>query len=457
MIEKEVDPQDVSTIRDISSQTELSSAVVARMYMKWLIGPISTEDFYEKYWEKQPLCIRRKCPSYYDGWFSKTEMERIFREHSLTYGEEVDLTKYIDGQRFTLNPTGTATSQEVWKQYEDGCSVRLLRPQRYSDELWKLLSILEEEWNCMAGSNVYLTPKGTQGFAPHYDDIEAFLLQVEGKKYWKVYAPMDESSVLPRVSSANFKPEDLLAAPVFQGWLEPGDLLYFPRGYIHQGYCSPEVHSLHVTISTAQQNSWGDFMELLLPTAMKTAIASNVEMRQSLPRDYFNYIGAMHSEIEKDARRTSFFTQTKKHMKSMLAEALTMLDSASDQMACKFLQDRLPPVLNAEEEECSAEGTPTPKIKPDTNIRLLRQGIVRLAIEGGKAVVYHSMENSRQHHEMPLSPLEYELDDAPSIEMILINYPDFVRVGDLPHDDDEDKVELVKSLFAEGILMFEKE
>lgn len=33
----------------------------------------------------------------------------------------------------------------------------------------------------------YLTPPGTQGFAPHYDDIEAFVLQLEGKKKWKLY------------------------------------------------------------------------------------------------------------------------------------------------------------------------------------------------------------------------------------------------------------------------------
>ena len=37
--------------------------------------------------------------------------------------------------------------------------------------------------------NRYLTPAGTQGFAPHYDDIEAFILQLEGKKHWRLYSP----------------------------------------------------------------------------------------------------------------------------------------------------------------------------------------------------------------------------------------------------------------------------
>ena len=34
----------------------------------------------------------------------------------------------------------------------------------------------------------YLTPPGSQGFAPHYDDIEAIVIQLEGRKHWKLYA-----------------------------------------------------------------------------------------------------------------------------------------------------------------------------------------------------------------------------------------------------------------------------
>ncbi|RLO13822.1 hypothetical protein DYB28_009258 [Aphanomyces astaci] len=103
----------------------------------------------------------------------------MLKEHTLAYGEDIDLTKYENETRTTLNPSGTATSKtvrlrfacqwfqptcplQVWKHFEDGCSVRLLCPQKFSDKMWKMLSILEEEWGCMAGSNTYLTPKGTQ-------------------------------------------------------------------------------------------------------------------------------------------------------------------------------------------------------------------------------------------------------------------------------------------------------
>ena len=79
----------------------------------------------------------------------------------------------------------------------------------------------------------YLTPPGTQGFAPHYDDIEAFVLQLEGKKRWRVYNPTNKDETLPRFSSRNFAQHEL-GKPIIDVTLESGDLLYFPRGYVHQ-------------------------------------------------------------------------------------------------------------------------------------------------------------------------------------------------------------------------------
>lgn len=54
---------------------------------------------------------------------------------------------------------------------------------------WGILHLFWS-WSVYAFSSTrYLTPPGTQGFAPHYDDIEAFVVQLEGKKHWRVYSP----------------------------------------------------------------------------------------------------------------------------------------------------------------------------------------------------------------------------------------------------------------------------
>ena len=58
-------------------------------------------------------------------------------------------------------------------------------------------------------------------------------LQLEGKKRWRLYDPRGETEVLPRFSSPNFEQSDL-GPCILDTVLEPGDLLYFPRGVIHQ-------------------------------------------------------------------------------------------------------------------------------------------------------------------------------------------------------------------------------
>jgi lysine-specific demethylase/histidyl-hydroxylase NO66 len=78
-----------------------------------------------------------------------------------------------------------------------------------------------------------LTPSSSQGFAPHYDDIEAFVLQLEGKKHWRVYPPRNENESYPLVSSGNFNQNEI-GDHMIDCILEEGDLLFFPRGFIHQ-------------------------------------------------------------------------------------------------------------------------------------------------------------------------------------------------------------------------------
>ncbi|ETI43131.1 hypothetical protein F443_11842 [Phytophthora nicotianae P1569] len=455
LIQKDISADEVVDAHELVSQTDVHSATKARMLLTWLLYPVTPEDFYQNYWEQRPLAIKRNFPSYYDGWFSKQEIDRILKTHTLEYGTDLDLTKYVDNTRHTLNPSGAATAKQVWKHYDDGCSVRLLCPQKFSDNVWKLLATLEDEWGCMAGANTYLTPKNTQGFAPHFDDIEAFLLQTEGCKHWKVYKPLNESDMLARYPSGNYKPEDLVK-PTLEVDLEQGDLLYFPRGFIHQARAHKEKHSLHLTVSTGQQNSMGNFLEVLLPQALAGAINTNVELRRSLPRDYLDYMGVMHSDREGDPERQAFANKLKGALKTVLGDAMGMLDAASDQMAKNFLVDRLPPALEDEEENCTSDNSPLQKITVNTQLKLIRHGVARLVIEDGKAVLYHCRENSRMHHEVPISPLEFELDDAESIEFILSSYPDYFRVGDMPHEDPQDQTELAKALYKEGILMFQK-
>ena len=61
------------------------------------------------------------------------------------------------------------------------------------------------------------------------------MLQVEGRKRWRVYPPF-ENDELPRTSSRNYHPKEVTQKEEIYEILNPGDVLYVPRGWIHQGF-----------------------------------------------------------------------------------------------------------------------------------------------------------------------------------------------------------------------------
>jgi bifunctional lysine-specific demethylase and histidyl-hydroxylase NO66 len=101
-----------------------------------------------------------------------------------------------------------------------------------------------------------------QGFAPHFDDVDVYVLQVEGRKRWRVYAPLP-GHALPRYSSRDFLDAEI-GTCMLDAVLAPGDLLYLPRGTIHQAESLPGDASLHLTVSADHQRSWADLLEAAL-------------------------------------------------------------------------------------------------------------------------------------------------------------------------------------------------
>ena len=258
---------------------EIGSVEVGKKYLEWIINPVTTEQFFADSWEQRPLHIHRKDAKYYKDLFSTKELDRILRDQHVLYGKNLDVTSYTKKEgRETHNPGGRVFPAVLWDYYNNGCSVRMLNPQTFSETVWKGCATLQEFFTSMVGANVYLTPPGTQGFAPHYDDVEVFMLQLEGKKRWRLYEPRSSQEKLPRHSSGNFA-QDEIGRPCMDVVLEAGDLIYMPRGTIHQGTCFPDQHSLHITISCHQLNSFGDLLEKIVPAALKTAIEEDVEFR----------------------------------------------------------------------------------------------------------------------------------------------------------------------------------
>lgn len=107
------------------------------------------------------------------------------------------------------------------------------------------------------GANLYLTPRNSQGLARHYDDHCVLVCQLMGMKQWTISSPRNK--LLPRLyeplDGSQGSDVDTVPNASAQILLKEGDILYIPRGYVHEAHTTNDVQkdsvglSLHLTLA----------------------------------------------------------------------------------------------------------------------------------------------------------------------------------------------------------------
>ena len=138
--------------------------------------------FFSEYWEKNPVFFdRQKCKDDFvdEDVFSKSKLLEIIDKMELPIDTNLSAVNYIDMARrsWSFN-SDMASSKEVQSAFKKSFTVQFFQPQRFSDELHCINAGFEHIFGSLAGASAYLTPKNSQGLAPHHDDVDVFVLQV---------------------------------------------------------------------------------------------------------------------------------------------------------------------------------------------------------------------------------------------------------------------------------------
>lgn len=305
--------------------------------------------FFEDAWEKAPLHIpaddaRR---ALYSSLFSTSALmdaaaERSAEGNPFLFGRDVVGARYADAKRATMDEPSPATPPQLQALMESGWSLQVHQPQRFIEPLWRLAAALECQFQCLVGINSYITPPQCQGFAPHFDDVELFIIQTEGRKSWKLHR---QDGMLP-----NFPSSDLdgtgLGPPDLEVTLDPGDVLYLPRGAIHQAVAvADNSPSCHLTVSTYQKWTWGDLSQhavgaLLGSPALQIKLPAL--LTQGLPIGMFRGPTG-HKSLERHAKTLTDALLQLSRVISSQSDQNQATQAAIDVMAEDFLAHRLPP------------------------------------------------------------------------------------------------------------------
>lgn len=89
---------------------------------------------------------------------------------------------------------------------------------------------------------------------------------LSGSKTWRLHKEVDGFK-LPSQPSGNLT-QDAAGKPICEVTLQVGDVLYLPRGTVHQAVAQDEA-SVHLTISTYQKWTWGDLVLTMMQHALQ--------------------------------------------------------------------------------------------------------------------------------------------------------------------------------------------
>lgn len=220
-----------------------------------LLAPIPVDQFFSDYWEQRTLLIPRNQAGYYDSVLTVGDLDQHLQSRQLPahFFRVVRKSEPVPPEKWACRAPEqkgveaeallVVVPEKLWGEYLAGSTIIINGTQRSIPPLIEFCTALEREWLVGAQTNLYLTPPRAQGFAAHYDSHCVCVLQVHGEKTWRLY---ESDNQLP-VTSKAYRTEAPPGKLEQELMLRPGDLLYLPRGQVHEA-CTSDSASLHITL-----------------------------------------------------------------------------------------------------------------------------------------------------------------------------------------------------------------
>ena len=120
-----------------------------------------------------------------------------------------------------------------------GSSLILNEIEKLTNNLQDTVNDLQELTNGKCQGNLYFSMQSRQAFGPHCDDHDVFALHFEGEKIWNIYENIEKNPINHPMFKYNAEEREKKAGKMIdQVTLQPGDLLYLPRGQYHDALAS---------------------------------------------------------------------------------------------------------------------------------------------------------------------------------------------------------------------------
>lgn len=224
------------------------------------IAPMPVDRFMADYYGRRPLHLQADGESGLRrrATFSWARLDELLA--ILPHWSEANLKLIIDSRPIApenymvevdtrAGPMRRASPAKVEAFLGMGASLVADSLEAIAPEIHALTHMLGTQFAGRAGANAYCSFAGVQAFNSHCDLHEVFAIHCEGQKSWRIYENRAQSPVVPlEVPDAQAIIDQVKGRVMMEARMQPGDLLYIPRGYYHDALASSEA-SLHLSLS----------------------------------------------------------------------------------------------------------------------------------------------------------------------------------------------------------------
>jgi hypothetical protein len=246
-----------------------------------------TGSFATRYWGRRPLLSRAdQLPRDFDDLLSPAAVDELIAERGVRApfirlvrnGEVLAKDCFLGPAGFGAEIRDQVDSAKVLGQFATGATIVLQGLHRLWPPLIDFVRAMVDDLGHPTQANAYITPDDNQGFDPHYDVHDVFVLQISGAKRWIVHEPVhvDPLPSQPWTDHRDAICRRVRDEPVIDTVLRPGDALYLPRGWVHAA-AALEDTSIHLTIGVSALTAFD------VVRTITDVLAGLPEFRRSLP------------------------------------------------------------------------------------------------------------------------------------------------------------------------------
>jgi bifunctional lysine-specific demethylase and histidyl-hydroxylase NO66 len=248
---------------------------------------VPTEEFADRHWGREPLLSTADdLAAGFDDLFSADAVDELITRRGVRTpfirmaqeGTVLAASAYTASGGFGAEIADQVSSDKVLTEFAGGATIVLQGLHRLWPPIIDFTRALIDDIGHPAQVNAYVTPSSSQGFEPHYDTHDVFVLQISGEKHWRIHAPVhvDPLRTQPWDQHRAAVARAATREPVIDAVLRPGDALYLPRGWIHSATALGAT-SVHLTVGMSAYTR-ADIVDALLGQ-----VGDRAALRASLP------------------------------------------------------------------------------------------------------------------------------------------------------------------------------